>query len=503
MSQVHHLIRRGGVWHYRRRVPQDLISAIGKKEIQFSLKTGELAVAKKRRAVEDLKTITLFEHARQQHCGDVTAPPQGAEVKPAARLSELEVIRLVQQYVAGKDESARASYIADPPITREEAREIREGIETGLTILQNQDDPRSDEWVSEACDTILRGVGHSIDEASLYAGFAAWVRRGLIELQRRGCGRAVDDHQHPFFDPVFDPRRPPDLTFSEISKQYLAMTEDEAAANGTNQKWVDKQEANVALLTDIIGGNTPISNVDYDACLRVRSMLARVPANRNKLYPGLSIDEAVAQRAADGKPLLSAVTQTQYLSTLNAILDLAAKKRLIGFNPADGMTPLKRDTVAASDKRRPFSPEQLKKFFQSAFYLSCANNQPAFAGDSEGWRFWLPLLCLFMGLRPNEASQLSAADVKQTAAGTWFVEVTEFGDDDEPGVAIAKQLKTHTSRRRIPVHSELIAIGFTKFADGRRAAGPGARLFPTLKPDEYRRNPGGRERSPRWHGHRS
>src|SRR5512140_914298 len=27
----HHLIRRGGVWHYRRRVHQDLISAIGKK----------------------------------------------------------------------------------------------------------------------------------------------------------------------------------------------------------------------------------------------------------------------------------------------------------------------------------------------------------------------------------------------------------------------------------------------------------------------------------------
>src|ERR1700730_18027973 len=125
----------------------------------------------------------------------------------------------------------------------------------------------------------------------------------------------------------------------------LEVATQEAKANETSEKWVDKLAANVALIREIVGDKTPVQGVDYDACLRVRSMLARVPSNRSKLYPSLTLDEATERASVEKKPLLSPVTQTQYLSTLRDILDLAAKKRLIAVNPAEGMRPLKRDTV--------------------------------------------------------------------------------------------------------------------------------------------------------------
>ena len=64
----------------------------------------------------------------------------------------------------------------------------------------------------------------------------------------------------------------------------LALVAEEASANGTSRKWLDKQTATLGLLREIVGDETPVRSIDFDACLRVRSTLARVPANRSKLY---------------------------------------------------------------------------------------------------------------------------------------------------------------------------------------------------------------------------
>ena len=213
----------------------------------------------------------------------------------------------------------------------------------------------------------------------------------------------------------------PQVSFGELADQFLQLTEEEAAANRTSPKWVDKQTANLALIREIIGDNTPVHTVDYDACLRVRSMLARIPANRTKIYNGVPLEQAIQRAAIENKPLLSPVTQQQYLAALREVLDLAAKKRLISVNPAEGLRPIKRDTVPAGEKRRPFTLEQIKQFFGSKYYADCAQHPVPFAHDKSGWRFWLPLICLFMGMRPNEAAQMLTmiSDVPTMGHGTW------------------------------------------------------------------------------------
>src|SRR5438552_805332 len=89
-----------------------------------------------------------------------------------------------------------------------------------------------------------------------------------------------------------------------------------------------------------------------------------------------------------------------------------------------------------------------------------------------------------MGLRPNEACQMNAGDVKQTSKGTWYLDIIASADDDEATGTGTKTLKTSSSRRKVPVHPELIRIGFLSFAKAQKKT-PASRLFPDLKPDQY------------------
>lgn len=480
VSQTYHLSRRNGVWSYRRRVPTHLIAALGKRVIQFSLRTTNLAEAKKRRAAEDLKWSTRFEAAQKALSGSAGSEPHSVQI--ARPLPQHEVLRLVQEYVERTDEGTKDRFLRDPPESQQAKAEIKADIEMGIQIVRNADDPRADEIVWSTSKKILRNAGLS-EEAVANAAFAEHVRRGVLELDRRKLARLDDDHSRSFFDQQFNPTRQASVTFGDLVAQFLQMTVDEAAANRTSQKWVDKQRAHAALLSEIVGANTPIQEVDYDVCLRVRTLLARIPSNRSKVYNGVAIEDAIGRAEEDGKPRLSSFTQERYLATLRGVLDLAAKKRLIPVNPATDMGPLKRDVIAPSAKRRPFTVDQLKQFFESDFYRKCTEHPAPHKQDKAGWRFWLPLLCLFMGMRPNEACQMHVGDVKTTAKGTWYVDV--IASEEEDAEPTLKTLKTSASRRRIPVHPELVAIGFLSFVEERKQQGSESRLFHGLKPDGY------------------
>ncbi|MFA7585165.1 MAG: site-specific integrase, partial [Novosphingobium sp.] len=171
-------------------------------------------------------------------------------------------------------------------------------------------------------------------------------------------------------------------------------------------------------------------------------------------------------------------TQAHYLEILRDMLKVAVRKKYLPSNPAEEVKPLKKDGVTAAEKRRPWTDQQLREFFMgSSFYRSCA---PGFAkpytGKDRDWRFWLPLLMLFSGARPNEICQLHVDDIARTPIGVWYMSLTDEKDGNS--------LKTQASRRRVPIHPELIRIGFLQFVDRQKQQGASARLFPALKPNK-------------------
>jgi integrase len=244
------------------------------------------------------------------------------------------------------------------------------------------------------------------------------------------------------------------------------------------------------LLLEIVGKDFAVHKIDDDVVQRVRSLLARTPSNRHKIYPGLPLDKAIERAKADKKKLLSPVTQAGYLATFRKMLAVGVKKKFLLTNPADDVKPLKRDTVPADKKRLPLRPDQLKGFFEGEFYRSCspAAEKP-YSKPHRAWRFWMPLIMLFSGARPNEIAQLRICDLKRTDKGTLFLDLVNESEDEEGDEAKAhvKVLKTETSRRKIPLHSELVRLGFVQFVEARAAheKNSAERLFSELKANKY------------------
>lgn len=173
---------------------------------------------------------------------------------------------------------------------------------------------------------------------------------------------------------------------------------------------------------------------------------------------------------------MSPATVNGYLSKFRAALNYAVNEGWIDRNPARGLSVL--DPVRSRDKRLPFSPEQLRLIFNAPLFTGCQNDGHGYAIPGSARprraRFWLPLLALFAGLRMNEACLLEVDDI-QLLDGVACLSVTHrslLGRD--------KPLKTAASERIIPVHHQLIDLGFLDFVESVRTAG-GIRLFGELE----------------------
>ena len=108
---------------------------------------------------------------------------------------------------------------------------------------------------------------------------------GLPKLTRRKLALYADRFDKAFFDEAFDPKAHAPVKFRQLAEQYLAMKQEEGEANGSSSKWLDKTRAQVALVRDLIGDDMLVEDIDYDRCLRARSLLARVPRNRTGSCP--------------------------------------------------------------------------------------------------------------------------------------------------------------------------------------------------------------------------
>src|SRR5690606_34826148 len=87
--------------------------------------------------------------------------------------------------------------------------------------------------------------------------------------------------------------------------------------------------------------------------------------------------------------------------------------------------------------------------------------------------FWIPLISLYTGARMNEICQLEVADVTEEKGIPCF-QITTEGEDDN------KKLKNIGSKRKVPIHKNLIAIGLMEYVAFIRSKGH-LRLFYDLK----------------------
>ncbi|MEZ5630602.1 MAG: site-specific integrase [Burkholderiaceae bacterium] len=120
-------------------------------------------------------------------------------------------------------------------------------------------------------------------------------------------------------------------------------------------------------------------------------------------------------------------------------------------------------------KRRPWKDAELQALFGAPVFTRYELPKSKQAGRDAA--YWVPLLGLYTGARPGELCRLRVEDVAPVE-GIDCIAVTDEGED--------QRVKTDAGRRFIPVHSELVRLGFLDYVAAMKAAGH-AILWPHLK----------------------
>ncbi|WP_333610426.1 DUF6538 domain-containing protein [Brevundimonas bullata] len=164
------------------------------------------------------------------------------------------------------------------------------------------------------------------------------------------------------------------------------------------------------------------------------------------------------------------------LSRLRTLLNYAVDNDIIAKNPTDGVKIV--DKQRAKDKRREFNKDELAALFNGPVHQE--GLRPVGGGGAAS--YWLPLLALYTGARQTELGQLHPDDVCEEAYDVSDTEmrsawVVRFVDNPDRG----QKVKTEGSERRVPIHSDLIQLGFLDIASAARSDGRD-RIFHKIKP---------------------
>ena len=461
MARYPGLMRRKARWYLRAKIPVDLVEFLGQTEKWQSLRTGDHALAVKRyhRARADLDA--WFEQQRRRR--DVGERING------------EVPKLVLDWFrAAEHQASHDDFELTGDLLHEALAEAR----------QEQHElsaDGADEQVSAVVDRMLLANGwparrhvvgsirtrRMIPDGEIPSATHGLARRALIEAARRRITRLQGQPAQPV-DPLFRATLQPvsqdqPITIGELLERFDADRTPHLAFS----KAVEYQ-ALFRALKETWGEHKPLAEITRADCRAIRELLTGLPPHAAKRWPRLSLAQAAERARRDGLPTLSIGTVNSYMVKLSTLFRWATREEMTDRNPAEALQIAQ--PMDPRDARRPFSIEQLRLIFAAS---------PFVPRDDRGALFWAPLISLFGGLRLGEICQLQTEDVTtRDAVPVILVRPAPDG-----------RLKTKAARRTVPVHSELVAIGFLDHV-ARQAAAGHARLFSELGLDHrgYRTN---------------
>lgn len=124
--------------------------------------------------------------------------------------------------------------------------------------------------------------------------------------------------------------------------------------------------------------------------------------------------------------------------------------------------------TTTTNKRRPWTTEELQTLFSAPLHGSHALPDARYGGREAA--YWIPLLGLYSGTRLGELCQLRTVDV-QKVEGIDVLVLTNEGE--------GQSIKSDAGHRSVPIHSELVRLGFLKYVKTIRESGSNS-LWPAL-----------------------
>jgi integrase len=492
-----YMFRRGATYTFRRRVPDDVRATgafSGKEHYHASLQTGDLGLAK--RKASDLADWFDAEVRRARGVAQLTPGPAGPVGRATISREEFDTI-LTERWQSGSardtkvrllalhdEESAQALDYEDDHIHHLVAsfNEPTKGPRRRRAYIEREVYPVIEGTVRQECERRniqLGSPGHAMVREA--------IAEADIELLKTQFTRASGS---PFAEELTEVLRR-GIAAKPIHRPQALWTLKELAFHcfdvmPKGASWRNKVETSVTLFEAFMGRPLPIADIKKQDVREFVQALANCPVRAAMRFPKTDLKTAGAMnRARTPAPYPCIKPNTirdTHFAALRWLLTYAhSQLDAIERDPTDG---IKIDgAIKKGGGKAIFLPEELTKFFMLPVFSGCASaSRPGTPGDVKlnDHRFWTPLLMLFTGARPSELAQLSVSDVKLEAAIPYICVLTEFDEDDALKKPYVVSSKTSNAKRDIPIHPELIRLGFGRYV-GRMSDAKSERLFPEWK----------------------
>ncbi|ATX82580.1 Phage integrase, N-terminal SAM-like domain [Mariprofundus ferrinatatus] len=462
------------VFYYRRVVPEDLRPIIRKREIKKSLRTRERSLAILRHNALNIEVEKYFRELRGKgKMADSFDPLRDMKIKQDAIATHIAQGDAVLSGVVNALRG-RLLYFSDPakpipavPIEVKGAELFRVGASepipqiTIATALAHADAAGIQAMIDETSFIGDASVQVSWEDPENADEFDAIQERLLTDkLKRLGLFEDAKMLQEiknkktpqvPSSDSQATKLLNNTMTFSELAEEYLATRPD------IKPETLKLCKSVYALFIEIMG-DIKVSSITHKTITDFLSTLKnKMPANARKKYPNLSISEILEQdHEKNGVPLLAIKTINKYNSTISPMFNYAVNNDLMDKNYTENKTL--RSSKTEENEKEPFTQQEVQKIF-------CEMDVWVKNDRSKPENFWIMLIGAFTGARLGEICQLKIDDVKHIAqddSSGWVFDINELDD---------KEVKRTSAIRMVPIHSELVKLGFLDYVEERKKKG--------------------------------
>lgn len=467
-----------GIYYLRRRVPEALRPKFG-EFFKRSLRTRDPGEAKRLHALEWANSEAAFALARAQLKGEGELTPRDALVLAG---------RWYQQELAAIEKSGLfEKWLGEGASVTVEQGDWYQDHSPVVTLREALD---GDE--SAAQEDVHIYVLRTLREANLpvpprdsaqYAALHAAFLDHYFKLSEAALARYSGDWRSTA-DTLDAPLSVERTRTANAEKRKLMEVFEEYArermlthgeARGVKSTLIEYR-ALMREFTELVG-DPPVREITREVVRRYRDEVARLPVKGEGIRK-LSAMEKIAKADAEALPRVSPGTIRNKLAALSTVLAYAVRMEYLRENPVVAGQFLRQAAKAVSTGRaaargrKHYEKNELEAIFTSAIFNGSGWRPPR-ATFGEAW-YWLPLLMYYTGARLEELAQLNVGDVC-SETGCHFLSILN-SEEEADG---SRGVKTASSRRDIPLHPDLIALGFLTYVAGL----PAGQVFPGLTPD--------------------
>ncbi|GAD10068.1 hypothetical protein GFGA_1c0804 [Gluconobacter frateurii NBRC 103465] len=432
----------GSQYYFRRSVPLDLRSWLGRGEVSHPLKTSSKLLARQKAALLYAKTGQCFQEIRRM----TTEPTQKA-------LTAVDIIRFYEQFVKDwenyhnvrlKEEEAKHEVEMAQQALRTKA--YTQQVDTFLDIIAGHFE-QTDAFLNGLKQTQAVGAAVTKTREAMLRDEISGLRKLVVDIKASGSAitsapaLSVEEEQEnqppqAALPPAKENRQnAKSRTISAMAQRFVLNDANKSADT------IKGTKTTLDLFIEAFG-DLPVNQVTGTTAGDFHDLLLGLPTTHGKSKNRLPIRKAVEAAKEQGLETVSGKTVKNHFSRLSSLWSVLVQREIVARNPWSQWS----FNTTKKTERRCWTDEELLLLTQA---------QWEHRGISRRTYAGMVNVALYTGLRLGEICNLRSQDIENIQGMACFHVRPHPEDGWSP--------KSVAGTRLVPIHSQLIKAGIMSF----------------------------------------